>query len=81
MSNKNENKKDGFIMDKGTELNAEELSNVSGGVLLRIGGGGLPEEVEVAQHNDQVYDGPVEVTEDDVPRVNGRPHCPKVIAF
>ena len=81
MSNKNENKKDGFIMDRGTELNVEELNNVSGGVLLRRAGGGLPEEAEVAQHNDQVYDGPVEVTEDDVPRVNGRPHCPKVIAF
>lgn len=81
MSNKNENKKDGFIMDRGTELNAEELKDVSGGFLLSSIGGDWPDEAEVAQHDDQVYDGPVEVTEDDVPRVNGRPHCPKVIAF
>ncbi|MBQ5365329.1 MAG: class IIb bacteriocin, lactobin A/cerein 7B family [Spirochaetales bacterium] len=77
MSNKNENKKDGFIMDKGTELNAEELKDVSGGLLLSCVGGGWPEEAESAMNNDLVYDGPVEVTEDDVPRVDGRPFCPK----
>ncbi|MBQ2049563.1 MAG: hypothetical protein II493_04030 [Spirochaetales bacterium] len=77
MSNKNENKKDGFIMDKGTELNAEELKDVSGGFLLSSIGGGWPEEAESAMNNDRVYDGPVEVTEDDVPRVDGRPYCPK----
>ena len=79
MSNKNDIKKDDFLKDN--NLDIEDLSNVSGGVLLSIGGGGLPEEAEVAQHNDRVYDGPVEVTEDDARRVNGRPHCPKVIAF
>ena len=77
MSNKNENKKDGFIMDRGTELNAEELSNVSGGVLLSSIGGDWPEEAEVATPNGKVYDGPIIVTEDDVPRVDGRPYCPK----
>lgn len=77
MSNKNDNKKDGFIMDKGTELKAEDLNGVSGGFLLSSIGGGWPEEAESAMNNDRVYDGPVEVTEDDVPRVDGRPYCPK----
>ena len=79
MSNKNDIKKDDFLKDN--NLDIEDLRNVSGGVLLSSAGGGLPEEAEVAQHNDRVYDGPVEVTEDDARRVNGRPHCPKVIAF
>ena len=35
MGKKNENKKDDFIMDKGAELNTEELNDVSGGLLYR----------------------------------------------
>lgn len=41
MSNKNENKKDDFIMDKGAELNTEELNDVSGGFLYRGAAGGI----------------------------------------
>ena len=33
MGKKNENKKDGIIMDKSTELNTEELKDVSGGLV------------------------------------------------
>ncbi len=36
MGKKNENKKDGIIMDKSTELNTEELKDVSGGLVKPV---------------------------------------------
>ena len=36
MGKKNENKKDGIIMDKSTELNTEELKDVSGGLVSPV---------------------------------------------
>lgn len=56
MSNKNENKKDDFIMDKGAELNTEELNDVSGGFLYRGAAGGIASD-DYASMDDEVEAG------------------------
>lgn len=74
MSNKNENKKDDFIMDKGAELNTEELNDVSGGFLYRGAAGGIASDDAglYASKTDEVEAGGVQCNVEELAALVGK---------